>query len=103
MDIQFITGDNYSADCAVYMYICWFNFDALVHRNAYKPTKDPLNIVDPAGIELKTSRLVQHRQLPGLQHVRFMPLKLYKKDKPNDMPAAALDNWWPVWNAQVSI
>ena len=33
-----ITGD--SADCAVYMYICWFNFDALVHRNAYKPTKD---------------------------------------------------------------
>ena len=34
----------------------------------------------PAGIELMTSRLRQLRQLPVVQLVRFMPLKLCKKN-----------------------
>ena len=60
-------------------------------------------MVDPAGIELTTSRLRQLRQLPVVQHVRFTPLKSRQKCISNDMPVAALDNWQPVWNAQVSI
>ena len=59
--------------------------------------------MDPAGIELTTSRLRQLRQLPVVQHVRFMPLKLCQKHNSNDMPEAALDNWQPIWNAQVLI
>ena len=59
--------------------------------------------MDPAGIELTTSRLRQLRQLPVVQHVRFTPLKSRQKRNSNDMPVAALDNWQPVWNAQVSI
>ena len=55
------------------------------------------------GIEPTTSRLRQLRQLPVVQHVRFTPLKLRQKRNSNDMPEAALDNWQPVWNAQVSI
>ena len=35
--------------------------------------------MDPAGIELTTSRLRQHRQLPVVQHVRFTPLKSRQK------------------------
>ena len=31
------------------MYICWFNFDALAHGNAYKPTKEPMNYRWPDG------------------------------------------------------
>ena len=59
--------------------------------------------MDPAGIELTTSRLRQFRQLPVVQHVRFTPLKLRQKRNSNDMPEAALDNLQPVRNAQVSI
>ena len=59
--------------------------------------------MDPAGIQLTTSRLRQLRQLPVVQHVRFTPLKSRQKRNSNDMPEAALDNWQPVWNAQVSI
>ena len=43
------------------------------------PRRNRWIIVDPAGIELimlTTSRLGQHRHLPAVQHVRFMPLKL---------------------------
>ena len=35
--------------------------------------------MDPAGIELTTSRLRQLRQLPVVQHVRFTPLKSRQK------------------------
>ena len=59
--------------------------------------------MDPAGIELTASRLRQLRQLLVVQHVRNMPLKLRKKRNSNDMPEAVLDNWQPVWDAQVSI
>ena len=59
--------------------ICWLNFDALAQGNAYKPTKEPINYRDPAGIELTTSRLRQLRQLPVDQHVRVTPLKLRLK------------------------
>ena len=31
------------------LYICWFNFDALVQGNAYKPTKEPINYRGPGG------------------------------------------------------
>ena len=85
------------------IHICWFNFDALTQGSTYKLTKEQNNIVDPVGIEITTSRPRQHRQLPVVQHDRFMPLKLCQKHNPNDMPEAALDNWQPVWNAQVSI
>ena len=61
------------------IHIWWFNFDALAQGNAYKPTKEPINIVDQAGIELTTSRLRQLRQLPVVQHVRFTPLKSRQK------------------------
>ena len=30
-----------------YIYICWFNFDALAQGNAYKPTKEPINYRGP--------------------------------------------------------
>ena len=35
--------------------------------------------MDPAGIKLTTSSLRQHHQLPVVQHICFMPLKLCKK------------------------
>ena len=43
------------------------------------PQRNRWIIVDPAGIELTTSRLRQLRQLPVVQHVRFTPLKLRQK------------------------
>ena len=58
--------------------------------------------MDPVGIAFTTLRLRQLRQLPVVQHIRFMPLKLYQKHNSNDMPEAVLDNWQLVWNAQVS-
>ena len=76
----------------------------LWHRETHiNPQRNRWIIVDPAGIELTTSRLRQLRQLPVVQHVRFTPLKSRLKRNSNDMPVAALDNWQPVWNAQVSI
>ena len=68
-------------------------------KNAYETTKQPRFIVGPAWMELTTSSLRQHRQLPVVQHVRFMPLKLCKIHNPNDMSEAALHNWQSVWNA----
>ena len=50
------------------------------------------------GIELSTFRLRQYRQ-----HFCFMPQKLCQKHNPNRVPQATLDNWRPVWNAQVFI
>ena len=44
----------------------------------------------PAGIELTTSRLRQHRQLPVVQNVRCMPLQLCKKQKTNPMTCPSL-------------
>ena len=31
------------------IHICWFNFDALAQRNAYKSTKEPINYRGPGG------------------------------------------------------
>ena len=61
------------------IHICWFNFDALAQGNAYKPRTNRWIIVDSVGIELTTSRLRHPRHLPVVQHVRFMPLKLFLK------------------------
>ena len=83
------------------IHICWFNFDALAQGNAYKPTKEPINYRGPGGD--RTHDLQTEATLPVVQHVRFTPLKLRQKRNSNDMPEAALDNWQPVWNAQVSI
>ena len=48
----------------------------LWHRETHiNPQRNRWIIVDPAGIELTTSRLRQLRQLPVVQHVRFTPLK----------------------------
>ena len=61
------------------IHICWFNFDALAQGIAYKPTKEPINYLGPAGIELTTSRLRQLRQLPVVLHVRFTPVTCDQK------------------------
>ena len=74
----------------------------LWHRETHiNPQRNRWIIVNPAGIELTTSRLRQLRQLPVVQHVRFTPLQLRKKTQLEWH--AALDKWQPVWNAQVSI
>ena len=59
--------------------------------------------MDQVGIELTTYRLKQRRQLPMVQHVRFVPQIFYRKYHPNGMAEAALENWKPVWNAHVLI
>ena len=70
----------------------------LRHRETHiNPQRNRWIIMDPAGIELTTSRLRQLRQLPVVQHDRFTPLKLRQKGNSNDMPE---DNWQPVWNSQ---
>ena len=33
----------------IYIYICWFDFDALAQGNAYIPTKEPINYHGPGG------------------------------------------------------
>ena len=35
----------------IYIYICWFNFDARAQGNAYKPTKEPINYREPGGFQ----------------------------------------------------
>ena len=52
----------------------------LWHKETHiNPQRNQWIIVDPVGIELATSRLRQPCQLPVVQHVRFMPLKLCQK------------------------
>ena len=76
----------------------------LCHRETHiNPQSNRWIIVDRVGIELTTARLRQPRQLPVVQHVRFMPLKLCKKHNPNDINEAALENWQSVWNTPMSI
>ena len=68
-----------------YAYICIYIIVSLIlmiwHREAHINSQKGNRwiIVDPAGIELMTCRLRQLRQLPVVQHVRFMPLKLCLK------------------------
>ena len=57
----------------------------------------------PSGIKLTTSRLRQHRQLQLSSTFASYHCNFVKKQNHNDKPEAALDNWQPVWNAQVSI
>ena len=78
------------------------DFDALAQGIACNPTIEPINYRG-RGSNSRPLKLRQPRQLPVVQHVRFMPLKSRQKHNSNDMPEAALDNWQPVWNAQVSI
>ena len=33
----------------IYIYICWFNFDALAQINSYNPTKEPMGYRGPGG------------------------------------------------------
>ena len=88
---------TYALALAIYIYgglslKLWYRE---THMN---PQRNRWIIVDPAWIELTTSRLWQHHRLPAAQYVCFMPLKLFKKHNPNDMADAAMDNWQPVWN-----
>ena len=39
----------FSLSIYIYIYTCWFNFDALAQGNAYKPTKEPINYRGPGG------------------------------------------------------
>ena len=86
------------------IHICWFNFDALEQGNAYKPTKEPINYRGPSGDrthDLQTEATPPAARSPARTlHATEIA---YKKSNSNDMPEAALDNWLPVWNAQVSI
>ena len=87
-----------------YIHICWFNFDALAQGNAYKPTKEPINYRGPHGDrthDLQTEATPPAASCPArtLHATEIAPIKRNS----NDMPEAALDNWQPVWNAQVSI
>ena len=64
----------------VYIHTGWFNFSTLAQKKTHiNGQRNRSIIVDPAGIVLATSRLRQHRQLPVVQHVRFMPPKLCLK------------------------
>ena len=86
------------------IHICWFNFDALAQGNAYKHTKEPINYRGPGGDrthDLQTEATPPAASCPAraLHATEIAP----KKRNSNDMPVAALDNWQPVWNAQVSI
>ena len=88
----------------IYIFFCWFNFDALAQGNAYKPTKEPINYRGPGGDrthDLQTEATPPAASCPArtLHATEIAP----KKRNSNDMPVAALDNWQPVWNAQVSI
>ena len=75
--------------------VCMYIFVSLIlvlwHRETLiNQQRNRWIIVDPAGIELTASRLRQHRQLPVVQHDRFMPLKLCQKHNPNDMPGGCI-------------
>ena len=107
------------------IHICWFNFDALAQGNAYKPTKEPINYRGPGGDrthDLQTEATPPAASCPALQRSNSRPpdwgnsascqlsstyaschWNRAKKRNSNDMPVAALDNWQPVCNAQVSI
>ena len=72
---------NKLIDIDVDIHIDWFNCDALTHRETHiNPQRNRKIILDPAGIELTTYRLRPHHQLPVVKHVRFIPLKLCKKN-----------------------
>ena len=95
-------GSSDSRMCAlyIYVYICWFNFDALAQGNAYKPTKEPMNYRGPGGDQthdLQTEATPPAASCPActLHATEIAP----KKRNSNDVPVAALDNWQPVWNA----
>ena len=86
----------------IYIYMYAYIFVGLIliiwHRRTHiYPQMNRQIIVDPAGIEHATSRLIQHCQLPVVQHNRFVSLKLYKKHNPTGILEVALDNWLPVW------
>ena len=86
------------------MHICWLNFDALAQGNAYKPTKEPINYRGHGGDrthDLQTEATPTAASCPARSlHATEI---VSKKRNSNDMPEAALDNWQPVWNAQVSM
>ena len=88
----------------IHTHICWFNFDALAQGNAYKPTKEPINYRGPGGDrthDLQTEATPPAASCPArtLHATEIAP----KKRNSNDLHVAALDNWQPIWNAQVSI
>ena len=86
-------------DERTFIHICglllmlWHRETHITHK------KDWYIIVYLSGVELNTSRLRQHRQLPVIQHVRFMPQTLCQKHNASDMTEATLDNQPPIWNA----
>ena len=85
---------------AGHIHNCWLNLDALAHRNAYKPTKELINYRGPAGdrtYDLQTEATPPAASCPvhSLHAIEIVSNK--------HLPEAALDNWQPVWNAQMSI
>ena len=81
------------------IHFCWFNFDSMAQEFAYKPTKEPMNYRGTVGIELTTSRLMQHGQLSST--IASCHWNCVNKHNRNGMPEASLNNSQPVWNAQV--
>ena len=70
----------------------------------YKPTREPINYRGPGGDrthDLQTEATPPAASCPARTlHATEIASK---KRNSNDMAEAALDNWQPVWNAQVSI
>ena len=86
------------------IHICWFNFYALAQGITYKAIKEPINYCGPRGN--RTHDLQTETTLPAARYRAslFHDTEIVsKKHNPNDMPEAALDNWQPAWNVQVSI
>ena len=85
-------------------YRCRFNFEALAQGNAYKPIKEPINYRGSGGdwthdLQTKATPPVASCPARSLHATEIVSIK----HNPNDIPEAALDNWQPVWNAQLSI
>ena len=59
--------------------------------------------MDPAGIELRPPDWGNSASCQLSSTYASRHWNRAKKRNSNDMPVAALDNWQPVWNAQVSI
>ena len=59
-----------------------------------------INYLGPSGD--RTRYIQTEATPPGVQHASCH-WNCVKKHNPNDMPEAALGNWQPVWNGQVSI
>ena len=81
----------------IYIYICWFNFDALAQGNAYKPTKEPTNYRGPGGD--RTHDLQTEATPPAIYtHIYIymnIHIKFWHKQFRNVIQFLNWLRWWP--------